>query len=94
MTDELLNVAQDIVARATKLGATAVDALAIDAQGTDIEMREGQIEKLERTEARAIGLRVFVGQSSAMISGSVFSSESLQRLADKIYLCEKTKNQY
>lgn len=82
MTDELLNVAQDIVARATKLGATAVDALAIDAQGTDIEMREGQIEKLERTEARAIGLRVFVGQSSAMISGSVFSSESLQRLAE------------
>jgi PmbA protein len=82
MTDELLNLAQDAVARAIKLGCDGADALAIDAQGTDIEMREGQIEKLERTEARAIGLRVFVGQSSAMISGSVFTTDALQRLAE------------
>ena len=82
MTDELLNFAQDVVTRARKLGADGADAMAIDAQGTDIEMREGQIEKLERTEARAIGLRVFVGQSSAMISGSVFTAEALQRLAE------------
>lgn len=82
MTDELLNFAQDVVARARKLGADGADAMAMDAQGTDIEMREGQIEKLERTEARAIGLRVFVGQSSAMISGSVSTAEALQRLAE------------
>jgi PmbA protein len=81
-TDDLLNLASDVIARAKKLGADAADAMAIDAQGTDIEMREGQIEKLERTEAKGLGLRVFVGQSSAMISGSVFTPDALQRLAE------------
>ena len=82
MTDDLLNLAADILARARKLGADSCDALAIDAQGTDIEMREGEIEKLERTESRGLGLRVFIGQSSALISGSVFTTESLDRLAE------------
>ena len=82
MTDDLLNLAEDILSRAKKLGADACDALAIDSQGTDIEMREGEIEKLERTESRGLGLRVFIGQSSALISGSVFTSESLDRLAE------------
>ena len=82
MTDDLLNLAEDVIARAKKFGADSCDALAIDSQGTDIEMREGKIEKLERTESRGMGLRVFVGQSSAMISGSVFTPESLDRLAE------------
>ena len=82
MTDNLLNLAEDLLARAKKLGADSGDALAIDAQGIDIEMREGEIEKLERTESRGMGLRVFIGQSSAMISGSVFTPESLNRLAE------------
>jgi PmbA protein len=82
MTDDLLNLAEDVLSRARKLGADAGDALAVDAQGTDIEMRQGEIEKLERTESRGVGLRVFVGHSSALISGSVFTPESLNRLAE------------
>ena len=82
MTDDLLNLAADVLARARKLGADSGDALAVDAQGTDIEMRQGEIEKLERTESRGVGLRVFVGHSSALISGSVFTPESLNRLAE------------
>jgi PmbA protein len=85
MTDELLDLAQDVIARALKLGADGADALAVDSQGTDIEMREGKIEKLERTEARAVGLRVFAGQSSAMISGSVFTPDALQRLVETAF---------
>ena len=82
MTDDLLDLAYNVIARAKKLGADSCDALTIDAQGTDIEMREGAIEKLERTETRGLGLRVFIGQSSAMISGSVLTPESLGRLAE------------
>lgn len=82
MTDDLLDLAQDVLARALKLGADSGDALAVDAQGTDIEMRQGEIEKLERTESRGVGLRVFAGQSSALISGSVFTPESFNRLAE------------
>jgi PmbA protein len=82
MTDDLLNLAEDVLSRARKLGADSGDAFAIDAQGTDIEMRQGEIEKLERTESRGVGLRVFVGHSSALISGSVFTPESLNRLSE------------
>jgi PmbA protein len=90
MTDDLLNLANDVIARAKKLGADSCDALAVDAQGTDIEMREGEIEKLERTESRGLGLRVFIGQSSAQISGSVFTTESLDRLAETAVAMART----
>lgn len=82
MTEDLLTLAEDVLSRARKLGADSADALAVEAQGTDIEMRQGEIEKLERTESRGVGLRVFVGHSSALISGSVFTPESLNRLAE------------
>jgi PmbA protein len=82
MIDELISLAADAVAQARKLGADAADALAIDRHGTDVELREGQIEKLEQAEARELGLRVFVGQSAAMISGSVLTREAIARLAE------------
>ena len=82
MIDNLLTFANDAVAAAMKLGADAADALAVDGRGTDIEMREGNIEKLEQAEARAIGLRVFSGKSSAIISGSVLTAEAIERLAE------------
>ena len=81
MIDELLTLAADAVAQARKLGADTADALAIDRRGTDLELREGQIEKLEQAEARELGLRVFVGHSSAMISGSVLTPDAIARLA-------------
>jgi PmbA protein len=82
MIDELVTLAADAVAVARKLGADAADALAIDRRGTDIELREGQIEKLEQVEARELGLRVFIGHSSAMISGSVLTPDAIVRLAE------------
>ncbi len=42
MTDDLLTLAEDVLSRARKLGADSADALAVDAQGTDIEMRAGR----------------------------------------------------
>ncbi len=82
MIDTLLTLASEAVAAARKAGADAADALAIDARGTDIAMLEGRIEKLEQAEAREVGLRVFVGQSSAMISGSVLTTDAIRRLAE------------
>ncbi|MGQ0484044.1 MAG: TldD/PmbA family protein [Hyphomicrobiales bacterium] len=82
MIDELVNLAAAAVAEARKRGADAADALAIDRRGTDIELREGQIEKLEQAEARELGLRVFAGHSSAMISGSVLTRDAIVKLAE------------
>jgi PmbA protein len=85
MTDELLNIASDVVARATAMGATAADALAINSDDTEVSVRHGTVEKLERAQAREIGLRVFVGQSSAMVCGSALESAALDRLVERCY---------
>jgi len=83
MIDELLSLAGEAVAHARKLGADAVHAVAADGSSTEIEIREGQIEKLERAEARDISLKVYAGKSSATISGSVLTREAIHRLAEK-----------
>ena len=83
MTDELLNIASDVVARALKRGATAADAMAIERRDTEISVRQGVIEKLETAESREIGLRVFAGQSSALIAGSVLTSDALDRMVER-----------
>lgn len=83
MTDKLLDIAADLVLRARKLGATAADAMAVEHSEMSVSIREGAVENLERSEATGVGLRVFAGQSSAIISGSVLTSESLQKLAER-----------
>lgn len=82
MIEDLLTIASDAVAHAMKLGADAAEALAVDGRSTDVELREGKIEKLEQAEAREIGLRVFSGQSSAIISGSVLTAAAIARMAE------------
>lgn len=82
MIDELLTLADDAVRAARDAGADAVHAVAADGRSTEIEVREGRIEKLEQAEARDISLKVYVGQSSATISGSVLTSEAIRRLAE------------
>jgi PmbA protein len=83
MTHDLLSIAADVVAMALKAGATSADALAISATAQDVTLRHGVIEQLEQSESQDVGLRVFVGQSAAMIAGSVLTREALQRLVDR-----------
>jgi PmbA protein len=89
MTDDLLNIAADVMARALKLGATSADAMVVDRRDTEVSLRQGVVEELVQSEAREIGLRVFAGQSSAMIAGSVLNSEALQRLAERCFAMAK-----
>jgi len=83
MTDKLLDIAADLVARARKLGATDADAMAVEQSDVSVSIRDGAVENLERSEAVGVGLRVFAGKSSAIISGSVLTSDSLQKLAER-----------
>jgi PmbA protein len=82
MTSDLLELADELVNRARARGADAADAVAVKREDTEVGVREGKLEKLERSESREAGLRVFVGQSSAVISGSVLDSAGLDRLVE------------
>ena len=82
MIDKLLTLATDSVAAAMTAGADAAEAMIADGFGRHVEIRDGNIENLEQAEGSEIGLRVFVGKSSAMISGSVLTKEAIARLID------------
>jgi len=81
MNAELLNLAEDTLALALKAGATAGEAMVVERRDSSISMREGVVEELEQAEAREVGLRVFAGQSSATIAGSVLTKEAREKLA-------------
>lgn len=83
MKEKLLNIAADLVARAQRLGATAAEAMAVEQSSVEISIRGGNVENVEQSESKAIGLRVFAGQSSSIISGSMLTPDALQRLAEQ-----------
>ena len=82
MIDDLIALAGEAVAHAKKLGADAVHAVAADGRSTEISILDGKIEKVEQSEARDISHKVFVGKSSASISGSVLTKDAIHRLAE------------
>jgi PmbA protein len=83
MTKDLISMATDMVARARKKGADACDVIVSDGLSTEVSINNGTIEQVEQSEGREIGLRVFVGESAAIVSGSVFTSDALEKLAER-----------
>jgi PmbA protein len=83
MTHDLLSITSDVVKMALAAGATSADAIAISSRSQDVTLRHGVIEQFEQSESQDVGLRVFVGQSAALIGGSVLTRDGLQRLVDR-----------
>ena len=73
----------DLVAAARKAGADAADALYICNNSTQISVRLGALEDVERSEGEEIGLRLFVGSRSASVSSSDLSAEALGKLVER-----------
>jgi PmbA protein len=83
MTTDLLSLLDDTIRRAVKAGADAADALAYDSQSLSIARRLDKPERLERSESRDLGLRVFVGKRQAMVSTSERTPEALAELVER-----------
>jgi PmbA protein len=83
MTHDLLSITSDVVKMALKAGATSADAIAISSRSQDVSLRHGVIEQFEQSESQDVGLRVFMGQSAALIGGSVLTGDGLQRLVER-----------
>ena len=52
--------------QAKRNGATAVEVLCVSAESLAAGVRLGEVEKLKSSRERRLGIRIFVGQSSAM----------------------------
>src|SRR5215468_5413154 len=75
------NLLADLMKWAKAAGADAADALYVNGESVSVAQRLGKREKLESSEGRDLGLRVFVGQRQAFVSSTDFSPDSLRVLA-------------
>ncbi len=84
LTDQqALDRATNLVSRAKAAGADAADAVYAGNASTDVQVRLGALEDVQRSEGEEIGLRVFVGKRSASVASSDLSPSALAALAER-----------
>src|ERR1700756_3517202 len=77
------NLLSDLMKWAKAAGADAADALYVHGESISVAQRLGAREKLERSEGRDLGLRVFIGKRQAFVSSTDFSPKALKILAER-----------
>ncbi len=78
----LHQLAQDVLDRALKAGATDAEAVVYEGDEFSARVRLGQVETLKESGSRAVGLRVFRGQKVASTSSSDFSDDAIAHLVN------------
>jgi PmbA protein len=86
MNEDML---QDVVAKARAAGADAAEAVFAERRSLSVSVRLGALEEVEREESRDLGLRVFVGQRQATVSGSDISDEGRAKLIERVVAMAK-----
>jgi PmbA protein len=77
------NLLGDLMKWAKAAGADAADALYVNGESISVAQRLGKREKLESSEGRDLGLRVFVGRRQAFVSSTDFDPRALKILAER-----------
>jgi PmbA protein len=77
---DLKDIATDVIARATKAGATAAECVVRDGSEFSTVVRLGEVETLKESGARSMGLRVFIGQRAASTYTSDFTPQGIEQM--------------
>ena len=77
------NLLADLMKWAKVAGADLADALYVNGESISVAQRMGKREKLESSEGRDLGLRVFVGQRQAFVSSTDFAPAAMRILAER-----------
>jgi PmbA protein len=87
----LEEIADLLLRGARQHGATAADVVVAEGDSLMVGVRLGKVEKVQRSRAKHLGLRAFVGERSAILSTADFSRPSLQQIAaDAVALARVT----
>ncbi len=73
----------DLIARARAAGADAADAVLVGGTSLGVQRRLGKTEHVERSEGRDLGLRVFLGRCSAIVSSTTVDPAGFTDLAER-----------
>jgi PmbA protein len=77
------NLLVDLLKWAKAAGADSADAVYVNGESISVAQRMGEREKLESSEGRDLGLRVFVGKRQAFVSSTDFAVPALRTLAQR-----------
>ncbi len=80
---DFLSVLSDLIGKAKAAGADHADAVLVSGTSLSVSVRQGKIEHLERSDGRDMGLRVFVGARSAIVSSSSVDPAGFAALAER-----------
>lgn len=80
---DMLSLLNDLIARARAHGADAADAVLVSGDALSVSVRNGVVEHLERSEGRDLGLRVFLGRRSAIVSSSAVDPAGFDQLVER-----------
>jgi PmbA protein len=78
-----LDLLAALLDRAKAAGAERADAILISRTSLSVERRHGQTDTLERSESTDLGLRVFCGQKSAIVSATRADPLQFPTLAER-----------
>jgi len=79
---DLESLAADVVARAVKAGASDAEAVVREGDEFSVNVRMGEVETLQESGSRGLGLRVFHGKRSATASTSDLTADGIRQLIE------------
>jgi PmbA protein len=77
---DLKSLAAEVVARAVKAGATDAEAVVSEGDEFSVSVRMGEVETLQESGSRGMGLRVLIGKRSASASTSDLTADGIEQL--------------
>ena len=80
---QLENLAATVLDQARRIGATAGDVLIASGESFSAGVRLGEVEKIQQSQEKRMGLRLFVNQSSAITSTADFTHDALTALVEE-----------
>src|SRR5215470_5908234 len=80
---QLADLATDALQHARQLGAEAGDVIIAAGDSFSAGVRLGKVEKILNSREKRMGIRLFVGQSSAITSTANFAREAVRALVEE-----------
>ena len=84
MDEDYRSLAEEIIKASLSKGADTSDIMIAENLSKNIGCRLGNIEEIEQSETRILGLRTFVGNRNAIISTNDFSQNSINDSIDRV----------
>src|ERR1700741_3768575 len=81
-TDQLRQIAKDVLDYAAKRGASAAETEVSEGTGQTVTVRQGEVETIEYNRDKGVGVTVYIGKQRGHASTTDFSPQSVRDTVD------------